>query len=205
MILLKRLLLFLIVFLFSISCCVAKTPTKPTNGLTKYTYIDPKFSPEETAYIVEALQEWDCSTKHLVRFVSVSNEKNANLLIQATDGNNPLIKEADKRINVEKKLIEDDPNRNNDIHYSAVGLHIGYTNPAVIFIVEDRMDGPYEVRGIILHEIGHDLGLDHIRDTNSVMYINRSLGSAHITILDLQAFCAIHSCYDVKPEPCFRD
>jgi hypothetical protein len=198
---LKRLALLFLIFLATISCCMTKTPSQHSEHLTKYVYIDPKFSPEETVYIIEALQEWDCSTKHIVRFLQVSDEKNSTLLIKSADGKNPLIINADKQLNTNKELIADNTNSDKDTQYRAVGLHIG--GPATIFIVSERIDDPYETRSIMLHEIGHDLGLKHIRDPNSVMFINRTRGSDHITKLDLNAFCELHDCQNLKLKPCF--
>jgi matrixin len=202
--LLKRLLVLLGIVLLTISCCISKTPSQHKENLTKYVYIDSKFSPAETAYIIEALQEWDCSTKHIVRFLQVSNEKDATLLIKVAEGKDKLIQDADGRVNTNKDLIADDPSRDKYTKLSAVGLHIDNASQPLILIVSDRLDDPYETRSIMLHEIGHDLGLKHIRDTNSVMFINRSQGSDHLTKLDLDAFCSLHDCRDYKLTPCIK-
>ena len=69
-----------------------------------------------------------------------------------------------------------------------------------IGIVYDRINED-EFNSVIMHELGHYMGLEH-PDTKerpeqgmgSLMYSNITLGSNHITKFDLLQFCKLHHC-----------
>jgi predicted Zn-dependent protease len=197
-------MLFFIFFVL-VSCCVAsKLPINNSENLHKRVYIDTNFSPDERVFINEALKEWECSTKHLINFTIISDENDSDLSIKSIKPTNKFIIDADLRLNTDKVVMGEDPNRDSSTQYQTVGLHNQYSNPPTIFIVQNRIDRNIDVRAIVMHEIGHDLGIKHIKDENSIMFINRTTGSQHITNLDLKAFCDLHDCKNLKLKACSK-
>jgi hypothetical protein len=61
-----------------------------------------------------------------------------------------------------------------------------------ILLVIDRLE--YDLKIVLLHEIGHAAAIEHIDSTGSIMnkYIDK--GSRKITKLDLEEFCSLYWC-----------
>lgn len=64
-----------------------------------------------------------------------------------------------------------------------------------MFIIEDRI-GRRNLRAIVMHEIGHALGLPHIAVKNTLMFPNYNFGSTCIDDVTIRALASVRSRYD---------
>lgn len=73
--------------------------------------------------------------------------------------------------------------------------------PIRLFLVHDRLTGAGKFVGVVTHELGHTLGLQHTRDTWSLMY-PAYRGQVCISRSDLSEFCRVNKCEGHKMKPC---
>ena len=65
-----------------------------------------------------------------------------------------------------------------------------------INLVDERINED-DYDAVIMHELGHSLGMDHIKNAKgmgTLMYPSIDLGSEHITNTDLIYFCKLYNC-----------
>ena len=70
-----------------------------------------------------------------------------------------------------------------------------------IWIVAARIDDPGEYRALVVHELGHHLGIGHIEDT-PMTYMHSTINdtpqalwtNARLPTRDARAFCEVHRC-----------
>lgn len=85
-------------------------------------------------------------------------------------------------------------------HYTTLGFYNAEGGLAYIALINDRIK-EYDFDAIIMHELGHALGLDHIEGEDGIgtlMYPFVNLGSPHITDTDLKQFCKLYHCDESK-------
>lgn len=71
----------------------------------------------------------------------------------------------------------------------------------VIFLVMDRLENPRDFYDVVMHELGHAIGLDHIPARDSIMYAHHSPSSPNCPHqADMAEFCRVYGCElkDVK-------
>ena len=81
-------------------------------------------------------------------------------------------------------------------HYSTLGFYNNDTGLAYIALLDERIRG-MSYDAVIMHELGHALGLEHITGIDglgTLMYPNIEFGSDHITMDDLKQFCHLYHC-----------
>jgi hypothetical protein len=79
--------------------------------------------------------------------------------------------------------------------------NVALTKGGRIWIVAARIDDPGEYRGLIVHELGHHLGIGHIEDT-SLTYMHSTINDTPVDLWrnprlperDARAFCEVHRC-----------
>jgi hypothetical protein len=151
----------------------------------KTLFLDRYFTPDEVAFITIAALEWSAATKNIVTFdvVALPQEKvvitENDIMIMNISPDHPLV------------LILD-----NSSNYSTLGYYDESFPVPIIYLVSDRMTGKEYVT-VVLHELGHALGLEHnenIWEVGSLMYPSLDLGSRHITPYDLKKFCKLYRC-----------
>ena len=79
--------------------------------------------------------------------------------------------------------------------------HVALTQGGHIWLVEPSVSGPGEFRALVVHEIGHHLGLGHVEDT-PLTYMHSSIADtpeelrehARLPERDARDFCAAHRC-----------
>ena len=67
--------------------------------------------------------------------------------------------------------------------------------PCIILVSNRILENDY--KAVVLHELGHSLGLEHnegINGIDTLMYPSIDLGSNHITFRDGQQFCKLYHC-----------
>jgi hypothetical protein len=136
--------------------------------------IDPQFSDEEQALIAEAMRVWEEGTGGRVRFAP---------------GGRDLVLEKLERA---AELQPWDSEWTN---------HVALTKGGRIWIVASLVPDPGEYRALVVHELGHHLGIGHIEDTPAT-YMHSTINDtptelwkhALLTARDAAAFCEAHRC-----------
>jgi len=136
--------------------------------------IDPDFDPAEGALIEQAMRTWQRGTGGRVCF---------------EPGGRDLIVE---KLDRPEQLQPLDPDW---------AKHVALTEHDHIWLVEPGVSGPGEFRALMMHELGHFLGLGHVEDTE-LTYMHGSIADtpeelrehARLPERDARDFCAAHRC-----------
>lgn len=146
-------------------------------------FIDSEFSDLERLGIIMATIEWSKATHNVVTYTI------NDMPLMTLNVENPLFI---------TKVSKDFPQiAIMDVYskYSTLGFYdqeIPY-----IAIVPDRTSNFFEFKSLILHELGHSLGLKHVTGSegiNTLMYPSMELGSETITEKDVKNFCKLYTC-----------
>lgn len=159
-----------------------KPSLSSSTNIHKTLYLDKEFSQEEVKTITDAANEWTETTNHIAEFdvVQLPTNKidtvNGILVVKITHWE-PEILFSDT-ISLQNTRI------------------LGYYNPVkpmpTINLVYDRLGrNAYDV---MLHELGHAVGLSHNPETFTLMYPNINEGVNYITYSDFVGFCKIYHC-----------
>jgi len=152
----------------------------------KTLYVDKTFTNDEIEIIQEAILEWERCTNKIATFTikenfdskdySSINDVNAIILLKFKS-NNPMVKYLDLY------------HKNN-----LLGFYIKESIIPVIGIIPERVFTKDYYYSLVLHEIGHSMGMSHINDQDTVMYPLIDKSSIHLSESDLNEFCKIHKC-----------
>lgn len=171
--------------------CAKDMRANPPITLYNYDYvvlIDKGFSGLQRKEIYQALAAWERASQHRVKFYPVWNQTKPQSVDASEYGDVLFIWNLKDK---DQKMLEKGIKKYSS--YSGYFL-TGDTNESghiLMFVEEDEL-----FYGVMLHELGHFLGLSHIEDENTVMYGN--VGSVCITKKDAKALCDIIDC---KPTP----
>lgn len=156
-----------------------------SNPTHRILYIDRNFTNKEMIIIIGAAINWSESTNYTVTYdvVRLPTTKKINLI-------NGL---------VFSKISSDHPDamimnnfdQENTLGYYSDGGPIDY------IVLIDNMLNDDNYRAVVLHELGHSLGLKHtigLPGINTLMYPYTDLSSNYITQTDLENFCKIYKC-----------
>src|ERR1700722_499102 len=140
---------------------VIKLPEQPTKIL-EIVSVDPAFTSAEKDIIREATTDWSYYTDDLATFQFAENlteinpeegQRVVSLLIIPVNSSNDEIVSADKLSgNTTLGLFDDSP------------------FIPTILIVEDRVQDRNEYFAVVMHELGHSLGLNHTKHRDTLMY-----------------------------------
>jgi hypothetical protein len=158
------------------------------NSVHRTLYIDRRFPIEESQAIQRAATRWTETTNHIATVdveimpASIRNENNSETIIVL-----------DVTPDLPAIIATDAGNKG-----TTCGLFSDreMTYP-IIAIVDERIDTSDIFEEVIMHEIGHSLGLPHLEgdnNFNTLMYPNVGLMSPTITDKDLQSFCKYYHC-----------
>lgn len=148
--------------------------------------LDRDFDSDEVAFITMAALEWSEVTHHVVDIdvIQLPNHDEMltpdSVIVNSVSPDSPDI------------LIQESIDG-----HTIFGLRTTRSGVDVIEIVSERISDK-QYKEVVLHEIGHVLGLDHIEglegvDTLMCPYIE--FGADHITAADLHAFCKLYPCH----------
>jgi Matrixin len=182
---------FLVIVMLFLLSNVAKNiyPSKNTvtiNHIHRTLYIDRHFNAEQDLAIERAALRWTVATNHIadlqiVKMPATLDEKSDPLIVIDASPDFPDVIALD-----------------NNNHNSTCGIYnAAEMNYPTIILVSDRLDDGFLFEEVVLHEIGHSIGLQHLTGEggyNTVMYPSTELMSPVITAKDLKAFCTHYGC-----------
>jgi hypothetical protein len=136
--------------------------------------LDPQFNSDERDLIADAMRVWERGTSGRVCFAPGGRD----LVIEKLDRSDQL-----------QPWDADWPR------------HVALTKGGRIWIVAARIDDPGEYRALVVHELGHHLGIGHIEDT-AMTYMHSTINDtpqdlwthARLPTRDARAFCEVHRC-----------
>jgi hypothetical protein len=136
--------------------------------------LDPHFDTDERGLIEQAMRVWESGTRGRVCFAP---------------GGRELVMD---RLERPDELEPWDPDWAHHVALSK-GIHI--------WIVATRVDDPGEYRALVVHELGHRLGIGHIEDTPTT-YMHSTINDtppelhryASLPVRDARAYCEVHRC-----------
>lgn len=150
---------------------------------------------EQTSEIASAVIEWNTATHGQVVFDIVP-------ITDTTEIKDPALVIINVPIDDPRIMVLDRANSHSTMGYFADD-QVPY-----IALVKDRMEEG-DMAPVVLHELGHALGLQHPNSAahpydgvGSLMFASMSGGSHHITNQDMAQFCKLYGCnsweYDVE-------
>lgn len=179
-----------LIFVFQATNKEPEAPAKYDNPIYVNLYIDSAFEDYEREAITSAALTWNTSTKHIVNYT----------IIQL-----PIEGKVDLTGLIIYKIGPDNPNiimmdQSNDTTY--LGYYERIEGVKTIALVGERITVK-EYKSVVLHELGHSLGLEHVDELGALMYpymnimINGdmiSISSDKVTKIDLVQFCNLYGC-----------
>lgn len=187
-------ILGVLIFIFETNHKEPEQPTKYDNPIYVNLYIDSAFEEYEREAITTAALTWNNTTKNIVNYT----------IIQL-----PTTDKVDLTGLIIYKIGPDNPNiimldQSNDTIY--LGYYERIDGVKTIALVGERIDIK-EYKSVVLHELGHSLGLAHVDELGTLMYpymnimINGQMipvNSNKITQIDLVQFCELYKCDPLK-------
>jgi len=162
-------------------------------------YIDSSFDDFEREAITEAALEWTVTTNHIIDYDIIqlpTNEEidmDHSIIIYNATPDHPHV------------IALDSSNKK-----TTLGLYDKQTIIPSILLVNQRINNE-DYKSVVMHELGHSLGLEHIKGTNgldTLMYPSRytmyqmnaghqeliKSGADHLTLKDGQQLCKLYHC-----------
>lgn len=171
-----------------------ETETTYTLPVHRTLYLGKDIYDEEMLHILEAAIEWNEATDGQVTF---DIKRLPSRHISPLDGVIILNVTSDYPYII---LLD------NTNHMTTLGYYEGNAPLRHIALVDERI-AEKDATAVILHELGHHLGLQHpnsqdpddpielqLLGAGSLMFSSIDLGSNHITTLDLKQFCRLYHC-----------
>lgn len=183
----------LIILLLATACIGTPAHTFPSK-----IYIDDSFTDHERDIIEKSVYEWRDATD------GIADEMVG--LIDSDTGQRDTIRPINSK---DPRIVTRDRSgvqRLGKLHlftlgFAYMGTKLGpfeVESSGNIYLVIDRIrkskDPDKKLRHIVLHELGHHYGIQHLPEgSNTVMEPYGNVGC--ITILDLKAFCGLYECF----------
>lgn len=199
-------LVALVVFAFLLGCCSLPTSAPPPvttksslapMGRTYTFHVDTAFSPYGIELIRRACNKWEMYSNGLVKFELVQDLDDGDFnAFAAMVKTMPTIVAVSSMASV---IVEFEAN-NQCPNCRTLGLTVQSDTP-LVFLVVDRLGDARDFYEVILHELGHALGLRHVTDNDAVMFAqHQTPGASCLHKADMEEFCRAQFCSlsDVK-------
>jgi hypothetical protein len=188
----RALFSFIILTFILISCTQIKpSPVFPVDQPVRHdqiVYIDPTFTLEEQAQIRLAGAEWTHATRGMVVFhFLIDPNLDTNAAYPALE--NRLI-----RLSIFSPFMQNEDRKAQALVLGATATYPTSPNFTIV-VAWERLDTSMpKFQGVIIHELGHSLGLEHINQCPSIMNSSVYWKYDHLSRYDLKQFCDKDSC-----------
>jgi hypothetical protein len=181
---------FAVIALLWFECIEIWAPPKSYIGHTHKTlYVDRNFDTDQFISIVQAALRWNEATNHIINYnvvrLPITNGKQIanpddSIIIDLVSPDLPDV------------IAIDTLNEN-----TTLGYYKEHEVIPMIGIINERIDDNNMFEQVILHELGHSVGLKHnegLAGINTLMYPSVNLASDYITQEEIINFCKLYSC-----------
>jgi hypothetical protein len=158
--------------------------TSKLDTFDKILYIEESFSESEIASIKFAAASWISSTNHVVKLQVIQFPFKERSFNKAIIISRIKSKDIEKEFNFSKLFAE-----------NMVGFYWDRDLVPRIYIVYDLISNPQEYSAVVMHELGHSMGLNHDNENNTLMNAEVTNASLIITNKDIQQFCSLYKCH----------
>lgn len=177
-----------LLYIFGIAVQVYPEKINESKHIHRTLYVDSRFSEEEDLAIINVAKRWTAATNHIAEI---------DVAFMPTE-----IKDENTSLSI--MVLNESPSfppvvmldRGN--HNSTCGIYNGSEMEyPIIAIVDERINDINLFEQVVMHEVGHSLGLAHLTgDDNffTLMYPITDLMAPGLTLKDLAAFCKIYHC-----------
>lgn len=192
--------------------CCGKPPALPDGGQPEKPAViefhgDTEFTSSERDLITQSAMTWAIQTNNQAK-ITIRWDLD---FMDLSDSMNTIIKEG----NILVKLTSDMPSvkaadceadmfcRPTILGWTTSGgIHSPDAKRVQLALISDRFDSDNMYKQVVIHEMGHALGLPHVGSRQALMYPSIVRGrKACLKQPDLQAFCSVNQC--TKPVyPC---
>lgn len=150
--------------------------------------VDYRFDYLQEKLIAEAISEWSIASDGVIKFKVYWNQPRESIYSYSFSLLNPRDKIFIYSVNKnDSKLTEDLREYFSDIN----GLYVpGFQDGSNLLIFEQVP--MYHFKAVVLHEIGHLLGLMHLEEKDHVM--SSASGSYCLTFSDIEYLCSYYNC-----------
>jgi hypothetical protein len=148
-------------------------------------YLDTSLSDDEAITVIGAALEWQTATRGLVHYNIVKLP-----ITKDTIDENVIIVFSVSPYFPEILSLDKESSKTH------LGYYDSHGDTPYIVLVSERLT-PDNYKSVILHELGHALGLKHNNGDEgmgTLMYPDIELGSKSITNTDLDNFCKLYGC-----------
>lgn len=171
--------------------CARLFPTslKDARGplVTKRLYVDDTFQLSEIRCIEEAADRWTRRTKGLAKIVVVPITQGKDTIPSNTTIDDILL----VRSTSDTAIVFFIERLSGAALY---GYHQALRDHSEITLVVDRYSTNTVCVSVVMHELGHSMGIHHNDDPTSLMYGGVDGMPTAITRRDLTDFCSVHGC-----------
>lgn len=188
----RALLSFILVSFLLISCTTLKPSpvfsVDHTAQIEKTIYVDSHFTTEERAQILAAGNQWTFATRGRVVFHFLIDE-NIDPNVTAQFSENRLL-----RISIFHPFIAHEDALAGAKVLGATSTQPGNPNFLIVIVWERLDDSMAKFEGVIIHELGHSIGLQHENSCPSIMNSSVYWKYDRLSRYDLQQFCKLNFC-----------